>query len=448
MGTTVARIGLALAAASAAPLAAQSATVVETGPHVAVQLHCGALTEPLGRRLAAAALAAAEGTWPTVERLLLLRPGKPATIELHADEAAFRAIEKTATSASRFRELVVHLDRQEAHVLLWPQLLPRDLEIVGLPAPTRDLVVRAAAQLFAAQKSTAVLVDPWLAEVFAYAVLEGKQAQSPKYGVDAVFDSRRWNHEGAGEKPTLRRWVTEAARSATRAELEIAEEGKCLAAQLLAGCGADWARRFLANPLRPGDSARVVREAAVERLLGTDWQKNEARWQKQLAAIRVPFYVRSPMVAPAGRRLLLLGSPDQAATLNGAAALPQGPFRICATCELVAPEEDGLRLQLDWDEQSLLGVFLRPGAVRLSQWEPGKPWAVLDEGKAAIANGRPFDVVAEVDAERGVLTVAIDGTVALRWPYGARGMRGLWSLAKNEIPAYVEGLRVEAGKPK
>lgn len=436
---------LACIVGSAVAALAQAAAVEKAGVHFVLKFHHGKLPAPLAERLAGEALTAAEGIWPTVERLLLLRAGPPATIHLHAVEADYRAIEKQITSAVGDRlDMVVRLAEQEAHIAFLPALLAPDLEVVGLPVSVANHVVLAAAQLLAAQKSKAAVTDPWLAGVFAYGVLEGKQAQAPRYGIDPVFDSRRWYHASAEDPPSLRRWVTEVMLAPARPGLEYAEEGKVLVAQLVAGSGGDWARRLLQNPAKPTDPAVVVREAAIERLLGSDWAKIDARWRKQLAAVRVPFYVRSPLVAVRGKRLLLVGSPDVAATLNAEEELPTGPYRIRATFETTGSESDGVRLQLDWDGTSLLGLFFRPGDVRLEEWQADKPWASVASAKVPIVNGKPFDVVVEVGNETKMLVVSVDGLQALRWNHGARGMRGSWSIAKNQTPVFVEGLRVEA----
>ncbi len=207
---------------------AQAEPLTEAGPHFVVQFHRAQLPEMLALRLSAAALAVAESTWPVVERQLLARPGPPATIHVHARESDFRAVEKTLTGAGNLRELVVRHATQEAHVLLWPTLEAADLELTGLPVSTQELLLRGAAELLAAQKSTAVAIDPWLAEVFAFAVMEGKSAQPAKYGVDPLFDSRRFEHADAATKPSLRSWVVGTGPLRSRDERVFADEGKVL----------------------------------------------------------------------------------------------------------------------------------------------------------------------------------------------------------------------------
>jgi hypothetical protein len=423
--------------------------IERTGSAFAITLQRGKLDEALAGRLADEALAVADGVFPAIERTLLIRrAAKPSRIHLHAVEATFRGVEKARTGFGALRQRVATLAQQEAHVLLWPQLLATDLAAVGLPGPTRTDIALVAAQLLAAQKSTAAVTDPWLAEVFAYAMLEGKQAQPPRFGIDPAFDSRRFLHRWrAKEANSLRYWVTELEPKPEANAVAYAEEGKCLAAQLLATGGGDWARRLLQEPARPGSTALVVRETAVERVLGGDWAKIDARWRKQIAGLEVPFYVLNPMVMPQGKRWVMVGTPDRAATLDCHEPLPEGPYCVRASFELRAPDDDGVRVQLDWNDASYIGLFFRAGDVRLMEWQPGKPWTEIRKVPVPIANGRPFDVAVEVGAVAGTLVVRVDGAECLRWPHG-RTMRGSWSIAKNEIPVLVEGLCVEPATPK
>jgi hypothetical protein len=310
--------------------------------------------------------------------------------------------------------------------------------------------VLAAAEAVAAQRAPVVAIDPWLAHVFAYAVLEGKQAQSPVYGVDYVFDNRRYEYASSDNPPKLRS-VLLSVPPTTPGEFVWAEETKVLAAQLFAGCGAEWARKLLQSPSKPTKDVRAVRDAAVERVLGKDWAKTEAKWQKQIAAIKVPFWIVSPLVVHHGKRLALVGTRETASTVFAEDPVPKGAYRIKATCALSGVDSGGgLRIQLDWDEESLIGVRLHQDLIDLALWVEGDPdWKVLTQGKAAIALHKPFDVAIDVGVEPNNLVLRIDGVEVLRWDCSKRAMRGSWSLANNEAVSFVEDLRIEpvaAGK--
>lgn len=424
---------------------AQQEPVVRTGPHFEIRCHRAKLPEALAGRLADEALAAAESAWPAIDRLLQVRFAKPAPIDLYALEADFRGVEAGLGGVRGLAQLAVSYaaPAPAAHVVVWPQLLTADLELLGLPATTRDLVVRAAGQLAAAVRSPAAAKDPWLAEVVGYAVLETRATARPKPGGDPTYDSRRWWHGAHGEPPSLRHWVTAPGRPGNDDEVLHWEEAKCLSAQLLGGVGPDWARRLLQAPARATDPALAIREAAIERLLGKDWAKIDERWRKQLAAIQVPLFAQSPMVSAVDGRLLLVGSPQREALLNWEAPLPAGPYRVAFRAEVQRDEGGGLRLILDWDGTSLIGCFLEPGAVEIHEWRDRGQWSLLKRAKAPIAAKKPFEVAAEVGAAPGQLALRIDGVELLRWGYDGRGMHGKCSLAKNSGPAWVENLRIE-----
>jgi hypothetical protein len=258
-----------------------------------------------------------------------------------------------------------------------------------------------------------------------------------------VFDSRRWLHAMRKKPATLHSWVTDLTPPADLDDVTYAEEGRCLAAQLLASAGGDWAQRLLANPSKPGQPLVEVRLAAVQRVLGADWAKIEARWRKTLEPARVPFHVLNPDVLVKDGRWRLVGSPERAATLDAMKDPPPPPYRVTGVFELTKGDTDGARLQLDWDGKSVIGLFLRRGEVHVAIYETGKPWSFVAVGKAGIEYGRRFEVVVEVGREPGMLSVAVDGEPCVRWSYAGRAMNRLWSIAKNEYPMYVEDLRVE-----
>jgi hypothetical protein len=417
------------------------------GPHFHVQFHHAGLPGPLAERLAAAALAGAESAWPAAEKLLQLGRGRPATIHLYDDAATFRTLEQQHTGSKDLREVVVRLREQEAHLLLWPTLVPRDLDVVGLPVTTIDNLVLAAAQLLAAQRSNAAASDPWLGTVFAYAVLEGRAPRPATAGVDPIYDWRRHWHCDQEQPPSVRSWILNDSPPRTRDELERANEACCLFAQMLANGGADWARKLLASPAKPGAGATVVRDAAVERVLGKDWAKTSDRWRQLLIGWRPEFLATAPMVARDGARWLMIGSFEKPATMWWLRKLPEGPYRLQLRCTLHHRDDDGLRVEMDWDEKSLVAFFLRSGGVAVGTWTREKNWGPLTQARAAIVAGKPFDVVIAVDAEPGRVTVDVDGVRALRWPYAGRTMQRSIALVKNEGPAWVEGVRIEpAGK--
>lgn len=424
-------------------LAAQE-PFVETGKHFVLEVHRGPLPEMLALRLADEGLAAVEGAWPAIERLLLPTATKPLRIVLYHDEAAFRS--GAGAAAAPFARRGIDPAGPVAHVLAWPVLQATDLERIGLPVPVRNDLVLAAAEVAAAQKAPTLATDPWLTGVFAYAVLEGKAALAAKYGVDPLFDSRRWQHHVDRTPRSLRHWVTTTAVPDSLETHVRFEESMCLTAQLVAGGGGDWARRWLAPTAKAADAAALGREAAVERLLGKNWTKIEARWQQQLRGVTVPIRVRRPVVQMDGQRLLLVGTPDKAAMIESENTTPAGSYRVISTVTLAdddGEEEDGLRVQLAWDGTSWIGAFLRPGEVELADWRKDQWWK-LGSGKAAIERGKPFDVVVEIATEVRELRVIVAGDIVLRWDYGQRDMHGAWSIAKNQRPAWIEGLRVEA----
>ncbi len=417
---------------------------MRTGPHFVVHFHAGKLAAELTGRLADEALAAAEYAWAPAERLLGTQRGELTTIHVHAAESAYRTLARQHSTNNGFLPQFLRHAEKEAQVAMLPELAPADLTILGLPRTTKDSIVLVAAEAFASQRAPVVATDPWLAQVFAYGVLEGKQAQASVYGVDFVFDNRRFNYAGRDDAPMLQLALMSKPPK-DGGEFTMAEEIKVFAAQLFAGSGNDWARKLLQSPSKALKEVRFVREAAVERMLGKDWAKTQAKWHKQIKAAKVPFSIASPLVTHLGKRLVLVGNENRSCTVYAEDPVPAGAYRILATCELTSAATDSpFRIQLDAQDAGMLGVWLRKGRVHLDQWtQATDDWDVLVEGKAPITRGIAFTVAIEVGAEPGKLVVRIDGQEVLRWDCSKRTMRGKWSLANGEGVGYVEGLRIE-----
>ncbi|MBL8753792.1 MAG: hypothetical protein JNK15_10880 [Planctomycetes bacterium] len=434
----------ALAALALAPAVAAQAPVERVGAHFTLQFHPGRLPVELAGKLADEALAAVESTWAPIERLVGAAKASPTVVHLYSVTTDYRAKEKEIASSVGMRHHVVAHATREAHADIWPALAAKDLETIGLPEATRESLVRAAAELLVGQRSAVIAIDPWLAEVVAVAVLEGKQALAPAYGVDWAFDSRRRLFDSCASPPTLRS-VVQKERPAAGLEFEWAENEKAMVAQLFAASGGDWARKLLQSPGKTGTNWRVVRDAAVERVLGKDWSKSEAKWQKQIAAVRCPFWVVSPHVERQGARLLLVGSSEDASTVFAQQPVPVGSYRIKARCQIASASDSSLRIQLDWDQTSMAGVLVSRHLVEVGEWrDDGKGWRIDRAAKATIPYDTPFDLVVEVGVVPNTLVVTIDGVETLRWDCTARTMRGVWSVARNAGVAVLDGLVIEA----
>lgn len=428
----------------ASPLAAQTPTV-RTGPHFVVHLHGGTLPTALVERLADSALTAAESAWPWLERLLAAKAGKPANLHLHTDEPTFRAAQKTA-ALSPFRDAFVDFATQQAQVLIWPKLSPKALELTGLPDPTAHELVRCAAMLVAAQFSSAAQADPWLAELVAWGLLEEMQNPKHAFGVDPAYDTRRQplvRKLAANELLVLRGTILDFEVPASREAVAEDDAHQCLVARTMAATGKDWAQKLLAKPTKK--TRAEIRQAAVERVFGTNWNKTEGLFLKLHQNARPLWQLTAPMAALRDGRLLCVGVTQQSMQFQAVELPGPGDYAIRGTFEIRPCDDDAFRIQLDWDGKSMIACFFAVGKWSVEKWEVGGNWQKLAEGKAPIFPKVPFEASVEVGKNVRML---VFGQEIAAWDYGARTMRGRWSVGVNDCVVWIDKLRYEAGGKK
>ena len=429
--------------------AAAQADVTRTGKTFAVTVHPGKLPAAAAVQIADAALAAAERVRPALDKFSLC-PAKTPVIHVHADERNFRALAADVTKLAFHVEGFVQLAEGCAHVLLWPSLDASDYALVGLPPGTEHQVMLQAVQFAVFQRYAWVKVDPWRAGVIAHGIVDEILNPDAATGVDPMFDDRRsWHAEqfAKGKAPKLREELEWTAALESRGAFDATTEAMGLIAQTLAAAGSGWARKLLVVPDEKLPGMAAQRAGAVESILGKDWKRNEDRFTKVLSSLRPRWWVSAPIVTRRGGRLLLVGpaSPQKGATLAALEPPPAGGYAIRATCELVPGRATDLRVQLDWDQKSLLACFVEPDEVWVSQWEAGsKTWKKLGSRKSPVVAGRPFALSVEVDAK---VRVVIDDTQVLEVDYGKRTMRGEWSVEKERGPVWVTDLRCEPLAP-
>ncbi|HEU4420301.1 MAG TPA: hypothetical protein VFT55_15295 [Planctomycetota bacterium] len=449
MGTrSCSRMALAAAAAASllavAPAQAQ-ATLDRSGAHFAVHFHPGALPQALAARLADESLAAAESAWAKTAEWLSLREQKPPAIHVYAEVAAYRAVEKQHGGGAVPIESMARLEAQEAHVLLWPQLSNEALAIVGLPSSTSQAILQRAAQLSVAQFAPTAVKDPWLAEVVGYGVLESIVNPGHKFGLEPAYDTRRSFYFQLLEDrqpPQLKSMVLDFEVPATRRDHDDEEERKCTMAQMMAATGPGWAKKLLAKTKRKVTARVDTRFAAIESVLGTDWVKIESLFSKLGQNVKPVWKENLPMTALRGTRLLMAGNDNHTASFH-AVQLPKkgSDYTVRATFELHPCGDDSCRLQLDWDEKSMIGVFFGPGKFQVKRWATGGDWQMLKEGKAPIVAKQPFEAAVEVGKTQ--LRVLVGGAEVGTWPCGERGMHGRWLMAVNDCVVWIENLRIE-----
>jgi hypothetical protein len=419
-------------------LAAQ-APIVCTGAHFAVHVHPGATAAPVAQRIGDSALAAAESMWPVLEKSLGVKTAKPATLHVYCDVAAFRAL----AGAPPFRAELVRFDAQEAHVALQPVLSPKALELVGLPDPTAHALMRGAAMLVAAQGSPAVAADPWLGEVLAWGLLEELTNPTHEFGLDPAYDSRRWpvvRKLDASEPLVLRSTIFDFSVPATRDAADEADGHRAMLARTMAAVAKDWAKKLLAKPPKKAGTPTEVRGAAVDRVLGSDWVKTESLFNKLHLHVKPMFHVTAPMAARRDGKILCAGTSTESMHVQAAQAPKPGPYTIRGTFTVQPCNDDGLRIQLDWDQKSLVGVFLHAGKWSVERWEVGGQWTKLAGGPAPLTKGVPWEIAVVVD--KNVRVLLGDQEIAA-WDYGERKMRGRWAIGVNDCVVTIDGLRCE-----
>jgi hypothetical protein len=441
---------MATAAVAAASLLAVAraqapAPLVRPGAHFVVHLHPGKLPPALAAQLADESLAAAESAWAKTAEWLSLREQKPPAIHVHAEVAAYRAIEKQHGGGAVSIESIGRLEAQEAHVLLWPTLSEKAMAIVGLPSSTGQAIVQRAAQLSAAQFAPAAVKDPWLAEVFGYAVLESIVNPGHKFGLEPAYDTRRSFYFQLLEErqpPQLKSMVLDFEVPATRRDHDDEEERKCTMAQMMAATGPDWAKKLLTKTTRKATARVDTRFAAIESVLGSNWVKTESLFSKLGQNVKPVWKENLPMTTVRGKRLMMVGNDDHTASFH-AVQLPKkgSDYTLRGTFELQPCGDDSCRLQLDWDEKSMIGVFFRPGKYQVKRWATGGDWEMLKEGNAPIVPKQPFEAAVEVGKTQ--VRVLIGGAEVGTWPCGDRGMHGRWLMAVNDCVVFIENLHIE-----
>ncbi len=433
-----------LALLAAAPESPAQAPVVRSGPHFAVHVHPGALAPALAARLADSALAAVESAWPLLDKLLGAKSAEPAQLHLYVNEAPFRELQKSA-NVSTFRDGFVHADALQAHALVWPQLSPKAIGIVGLPETTAHELIRCAAMVVAAQLSPAAAADPWLGEVFAWGLLEELSNPQHQWGVDPAYDTRRQpllRKLELGEVLALRGTILDFEVAATREAAEEDDGHQCLLARTLRATGKDWAKKLLAKPPKKASNRAEIRQAAIERALGTDWTKIDSQFTKLHQHAEPMWRVIAPMAARREGRLWCAGTLDHSAQFQAVQRPPAtGDYAIRGTFEVHPCGDDAFRIQLDWDQHSMVGCFFGVGKWRVEKWELGGQWQQLAQGPAPIRAGVPFEAAVEVVGNE--VRLLVGGQQVGAWNAGARTMRGIWSFGISDCVVAVDGLRLE-----
>jgi len=441
------------AAAAITALLALNATVVaqdaivRKGAHFEVHFHSGATDSGLAGKIADDALTAVESSWPVASKLLKLRKVKASTVHLYADIEEFRGLEKKHTGGKLPLESFSRLGEQKVHVLLWPVLMPKSLAVIGLTDTTRQTLIRSGAQLLAAQRCSLAIGDPWLAEVFAYGVLE--KITNPKHdnGVDPAYDTRRafLHHDlKHGNPREVRNTFLDFSAPTTRREYETQEEKKCLMAQVMAACNKSWAQKLLpAKKAKKKDKPKqavIVRSGQVKKVLGKNWTKIESQFSKICNKLEPVWRITGAMVAAHKDGLVMAGNSDHTAALTGQEEAPDGNYVIRCTAKLHPSGEDSFRIQLDWDQKSMIGCFFGVGRVEIKRWSAEKNWELLAEGKAPINANVPFEAAVESGDK---VRLIVNGDSFLEWDRGSRDMHGIWSVAINDCVAWLSKLRIE-----
>lgn len=427
---------------SAMPVVAQDPAPPPTASkYFAVELVRGKLAEEHAKRITSDAIIAADVAGAAVEKLLQAKFTKRPRLVVYADPEVYRKIEKTESKETVVVDEFCANDGSSVHVLLRP-LLGRELGMrIGLPEPTRQAVMRCAAQVLTAAHLPVAAADPWLATVVAFGVLESLTNPGGACGVDPHFDDRRVWHtvtiRGTGDVE-LRQRLAETAPPKDPDEYRISMGRAALTAQLLAKDGPGWARRLLTKPAKDLGVA-TNRQRAFESVLGRDWSKIEAKWVALRQSMQASWMPTNEVRA--GKKGIQLAGDGITAVLCSTTSMPAGPSAVRGTLTMTG-ESSEFRVELDWDGQSLLAVWFQKGECTINEflgkggWQPPQKVA-----SAPIPIGKPFDFRVIVD---DAVSVSIDGVEVASVPRGARTMTGIWQVAANETITVVEGLRIES----
>ena len=439
---------LLLVGAAAAQCDVTRSDVTRMGNTFVVRLHPGDIPLAVAGRLADEALAAVERVRPALDQLILC-PAKKPVIHVHADEGRFRALAAATTKLPFPVEGFVQVAEGCAHVLLWPCLEAGDYALVGLPPDTEYQLMLQAVQFAVFHRHAWVKGDPWRAGVVAHGIVDQMLNPDAATGVDPMFDNRRYWYAALAKlrAPKLRDVLDLTDAPADRHGFDTRTQAMGLVAQTLAAAGSGAIGKLLLLPDETLPSIAARRVAAVESILGNDWQRIEERFTKVLSSLQPRWEVPSPAVAWRAGRLLFFGpaGTESGATLTAIEPPPSGDYAIRATCELVPGRTKDLRVQLDWDEASVLACFVQDDEFWVARWENGgMTWQKLLIVKSPVVAGRPFALSIEVGAK---LRVVVDDEQLFEFDYGQRTMRGRWSIAKNLGPVWLTDLRCEPLAP-
>ena len=115
------------------------------------------------------------------------------------------------------------------------------------------------------------------------------------------------------------------------------------------------------------------------------------------------------------------GIGDTPASFSALAPPPGDRYAIRATCRVQPCSLDSFRIQLDWNQDSMIGCYFGVGAVSVERWEVGtSQWHRLARAEAPIRAGQPFELAVEVGQEVRHL---VDGNEYVKWDRGDRSFR-------------------------
>lgn len=428
------------------------------GPHFQVEVEYGKAHDDLAKRLGEEALAALEAAWPVLEKVVYEKAQQPAggklrVLRLHTEGSTFRREERRLSKEKVLLRTLCTEDGSEAHVLLAPSWSAPLLRKLGVPPTTRqNLVFAAAAQMVIVQLGAKA--DPWLAEVVGLGVMEAVFNPRRAYGVDAAYDSRRYYaHTLLPNTPVLQlRTMVEVDGVAADADAwDERWSNRALVAEQLALADAGWARKLQQKwRARKGPAANGLpvaeRAEIVVAMLGNDWNKAQTRFAATTKTMRPVWQQSAEEFWREGEVWWMAGNSEHNANCYAVLPPPPGDFVVKGTLELTASTDGApFRLQLDWDDKSMLGVIFEPPHVILSEWDStsGK-WTRHKEVETELAVARAADF--RVTVAGGMLRVALDGVEVLSWATGKRGMHGAWGLAVGDCLVRLTGLSIEPTK--
>lgn len=426
---------------SSAALAAQDgAAVTATGKHFMVEFRPGKMPDDVARLLADDALAAAEAAWPAIQKAVAVKLAAPPRLVIHADEAAYRAAERASSKAASLLDDFVLGDGTEAHLPLF--VMAKEVVLAtGLPENTRQTLQRCAVQAVVLQSSEAARQDPWLAELIGFGVAESLTNPKLADGVDPLFDWRRGWLAGQADDDragSLIRLVLDTEQTKDAAEARGQRNLSAVVAQAMAGASSSWPRKLL------GKSTKTLgllpyRLAVFEGVFGKDRDKMQAQWRATCKAVH-PVWTCFGSVASRDGGLLLVGG-TTLSWISQIASLPPSDYAVCGTFRIDPTGLGNVRIELDWDQSSLVGVWCRADEVAVERWLGKGDWEKpLFEGRAPVKLGTPFELRIEVG---NPLRVRIGGNLVAEVPVPGRTWRGTWKVAANDSIVHIANLRVE-----